>query len=93
MFDGVVSTGTDAGGCLQDSSHSTQSPFHSAADEACPECEYVQLLNGLTVSTITMMNPETGLLHFLKFSLSIMRLLCPVITIYGDARVRTRVPG
>mmetsp|Transcript_25480 Transcript_25480/g.71262 ORF Transcript_25480/g.71262 Transcript_25480/m.71262 type:complete len:747 (+) Transcript_25480:361-2601(+) len=50
------------------------------------ERERRRMENGLTISTVTMINPETGLSSFLRDSLPPMRSLCPLITIYGDAK-------
>lgn len=42
--------------------------------------------NGLTIPTITILNPETGLVDFLHYGAKPLRMVSPVVTIYGDLK-------
>jgi len=41
---------------------------------------------GLTISTVTLLNPEHGLVDFIRSCAQPLRVLSPVVTIYGDLR-------
>eukprot|EP00873_Tetraselmis_striata_P022678 jgi/Tetstr1/442942/TSEL_031004.t1 len=48
--------------------------------------EEVTLLGGLSIATITMLNPEYPLCEFLRSCAKSLRTICPIVTIYGDMR-------
>eukprot|EP00873_Tetraselmis_striata_P001744 jgi/Tetstr1/422008/TSEL_012872.t1 len=48
--------------------------------------EEVTLLGGLSIATITMLNPEYPLCEFLRSCAKSLRTICPLVTIYGDMR-------
>ena len=48
--------------------------------------------NGLTIPTITLLNPELGLSQFLRSGAKPLRELSPVVTIFGDLKVCSQCP-
>eukprot|EP00192_Tetraselmis_astigmatica_P010241 CAMPEP_0117656872 /NCGR_PEP_ID=MMETSP0804-20121206/5033_1 /TAXON_ID=1074897 /ORGANISM="Tetraselmis astigmatica, Strain CCMP880" /LENGTH=835 /DNA_ID=CAMNT_0005463297 /DNA_START=232 /DNA_END=2740 /DNA_ORIENTATION=+ len=42
--------------------------------------------NGMSISTITILNPEHGLVDFLKYYAKPIRNISPLVTIFGDTR-------